>query len=286
MSKHRSDMTPLTREDIKRFEANAPAALRRRGGDFMFREICRGFEQILIGGWPLIGAWLLDWSATEMVIFYLARMWAAILCDVAKLCLLKPAVMRFAKVAYDDWHVWTVTQALREKKTQVMKSHLRASYEPWVGVLIDFTFGVVGTVVIWLCLVMEVERPITEHFELASFRWSLTLALVYQFAMAILEISRHLIDPDDDSQVKIACGTRGIGLFLLMFVAVVGQETIKDGDQLAGWIMMIVNGTIVFFGFLNIAAYKLVDNETKWLTKYMKDKNHPSSSATMQANDL
>jgi len=86
MNKRSVKMIALSREDIQRFETTAPAALQRRGGYFVVREFGRGLEQMLIGDWPLFGAWYLGWSAMKMILFFLARMWAAILCDVAKLC--------------------------------------------------------------------------------------------------------------------------------------------------------------------------------------------------------
>jgi len=110
-----------------------------------------------------------------------------------KLCVLKPAIMRFVGLKYDDWQVWTVAQALRDKQTKVVESHLRAQYQPEFSVVVDFTFGVVGTAAIWLTLLYEVDRPITDYLERQSLLASLTFAVEYQVAMALWGISSNLL---------------------------------------------------------------------------------------------
>lgn len=262
-------MTQLSPEDLRRFAINAPAALARRGGGFFLREIARGIEQMLYGVWPLIGLWWLGWSTIEMVGFFFVRMWIGILCDLFKLCTLHSAVMRWAKVKYDDWHVWVVAQALRDNQKQLVESHLRAQYQPWLGVLVDFVFGGVGTVGI---IGMLIERGSDEFripLEGSFFFISLVLCVIFPLVMTAWEVIRQRVAEDAPGDVTIASGGRGIALFLLMFVAVIAQSSEANAGDLAMWLMVAVNGAVIFAGALNVFGYWLVKGETRWLEQYL-----------------
>jgi hypothetical protein len=263
-------MTQLSPEDIHRFEANAPAAVARRGGNFFRREIALGFEQMGCGIWPLVGLAWLDWSTIEMASFFFVRMWIGIFCDLFKLCTLQEAVMRWAKVKYDDWHVWVVAQALRDNQKELVESHLRAHYQPWLGVLVDFLFGGVGTVATIGMLIQGGSDDIRVQWDGSFFFISLVLCVVFPFVMTTWEVARHRVVGDSAGEVTIASGGRGIALFLLTFVAVIAQSNDVKANNLAMWLMVAVNGAVIFAGALNVLGYWLVKGETRWLEQYLQ----------------
>jgi hypothetical protein len=266
------EMVKLGAEDMSRFHRNAPAALARRGGNFFAREIAQGCEQMLYGCWPLVGILWLGWSTLELIFFFVVRMWVGILCDLAKLCTLCPAVMRSAQTKYDDWHVWVIAQALRDQQKELVRSHLRARYQPWQGVLVDFLFGGVATVGIAAMLLQSKGADLQVHFEGQWFLGSLLLSIVYPVMMGLSELVRHRI-VGGERDVVIASGGRGIGLFLLMFVAVVAHEAQTNAADFAMWLMVAVNAVVIFAGALNVFGYWLVKDETRWLERYLREQS-------------
>lgn len=266
-------MTRLSPEDLRRFEANAPAALARRGGHFFKCEIARGFEQMLYGIWPLVGLGWLGWSTAEMVGFFFVRMWIGIFCDLLKLCTLREAVMRWAEVKYDDRHVWVVAQALRDNQTELVESHLRARYQPWLGVLVDFVFGGVGTAATIGMLIQGGSEQLRVPWEGSFFVVSLCLCVVSPFVLTAWEVVRHRVVGDSTGEVTIASGGRGIALFLLAFVAVIAESNDVEASNLGLWLMVAVNGFVILAGALNVLGYWLVEGETRWLEQYLRKRS-------------
>jgi len=77
--------------------------------------------------------------------------------------------------------------------------------------------------------------------------------------------------------VTIASGGRGIALFMLMFVGVIAQSSEASAGNLAMWLMVAVNGAVIFAGALNVFGYWLVKGETRWLEQYLKQRQTDES---------
>jgi len=170
-----------------------------------------------------------------------------------------------------------VAQALRDKQKELVESHLRAQYQPWLGVLVDFVFGGVGTAGIIGLLIESNSDEIRVPLEGSFFLASLALCVIFPLAMTFGEVSRQLIAGESASEVTIASGGRGIALFMLMFVGVIAQSSEASAGNLAMWLMVAVNGAVIFAGALNVFGYWLVKGETRWLEQYLKQRQTDES---------
>jgi hypothetical protein len=269
-------MAPITAEDLSRFHRNAPAALARRGGNFVGEQLGAAFETLITGLVPIIGMLAYGWSANQLLVFLLVSAWTAIVLDVLKLALLYEGVKRFGATHYDDWHVWVVAQALREGKTEAVRSHLKAKYQPEMGVVVDLLFGGVATVAILAAASNESWSGLRGLFDDRSVLYGLAILVGYQVVFAAWEIIRRVV-AKDAGEVKVAVGMRGVGLFLLMFLVVMIRESAGDNGAVARGAMLTVNGLIVALAFFNAVGQAWLRSETRWLRDYLR--NGPAHSA-------
>lgn len=262
--------TPITEADLERFHRSAPAALARRGGSFVFEEIGRGARSIVMGLVPIVGLACFDWSANQMLLFLIVGTWTAIACDAIKLRMLPGAIDRFARMRYDDWQVWVVAQALRERRDTAPAAHLRAKYEPWKGVFVDVVMGGISTVFTCILLAsadadwgLALLGPAGTGLALATF-------VLYQIAFTAWEIVDHRGDAEQDRGAKVAVGLRGVGLFLLMFVVVGVTESESLGPHAIRTVMLLIDGSIVAAGIFTAVGPLMLRRETAWLRAYLE----------------
>jgi hypothetical protein len=153
--KSANDKVPITQADLDRFHKNAATAVRRRGWHYMREEVLGGAQTVIYGGLPIAGLLWWDWSATGMLVFLLFASWIGIFCDTTKLLALQKRAEAFAAAKYDDWHVWVVTAALRDGTNEAYPSHIRAKWQPFAGVFVDFVMGGISTFLIVIMLISE-----------------------------------------------------------------------------------------------------------------------------------
>lgn len=265
------ERTPITPADMERFHRNAPAALSRRGAAFVGETIAEAFETLLIGGVPLVGMLQFGWSANQLLLFLLIGTWTAILLDFAKYLLLAGAVERFAAAKYDDWHVWVVVESLRAGKSDAPQPHLRAKYEPALGVFVDLVCGGVGTALIVLAIVTGPGIDVRELLADRTVQWSLGALVGYQLLLTGWEIARQRFAPND-GETPVYLGMRGLGLFLLMFVVVMFRESAGDSGGISRGVMLTVNGVIVAWAIANVVGLLWLRGETRWLRNYLAER--------------
>ena len=134
------------------------------------QEVGEGFQLIHWGALPIWGILYAGWEPSQMMIFLLVGSWVGAGCDVLKLSFLYKAVMNYANVSYDDWHVWVVAEALRKGKNKASRQHLRAKYQPELGVLVDVVFGGIGSGLIWITM-HELDKDFPgKYFAIDGFR--------------------------------------------------------------------------------------------------------------------
>ena len=273
MSSHRNEpvMAPITADDMARFHRNAPTALARRGGNFVGEQLGAAFETLITGLVPIIGMLAFGWSANQLLVFLLVGAWTAILLDILKLFLLYEGVKRFGATHYDDWHVWVVAQALREGKAEAVRSHLKAKYQPEMGVVVDLLFGGVATVAILAAASGESWSGLRALFADRSVLYGLAALVGYQVLFAAWEIIRRL-GAKDPGEVKVAPGMRGIGLFLLMFLVVMIRESAGENGATARGAMLAVNGGLVALAVFNTVGQFWLRGETRWLRNYLHER--------------
>ncbi|TWT77205.1 hypothetical protein Pla123a_18600 [Posidoniimonas polymericola] len=285
-SKKSEQKIPLTQADLERFHANAAAALARRGGAYMWEEVTGGLQTVLAGAVPLVGLGWWGWSAVEMMVFLLVGAWVGILCDAAKVLLLRERAEAFAATMYDDWHVWVVVDALRNGSHAAHPSHLRAKWDPLGGVFVDFAMGGISTLLIVMTLIHEAG------LDLATLESPGLLACLLGYALlrvadTVWEILHHraadrnrqprgehaTVRPDSDRPVRAVVGLRGVGLFLLVFLVVIltDEKTDLHGD--VTWMCMaVLNALVIVVGGLNFTGPIWLGPETRWLRRYLADR--------------
>jgi hypothetical protein len=276
MSKTRqnTEKVPITAADMERFHKNAPAALKRRQGTFVFDEFGAGLRSVFVGGVPLVGLLWGDWSSLQLLLFLLVGSWVGILCDFAKMWQLQKAILEWGQAFYEDWHVWVVVDALRVGETQAAPTYLRAKYEPWSGVFIDFACGGIATVMICMGLIRSPSSVDWSDLNQGNVLLWLVGVTIYQVVFTVWEIVEYKSNRTPARKVKVAVGLRGVGLFLFMFLLVAvtdGFEQSGPGVQRA---MMAVNAAIVVWGIFTMTGpLLLLRKETAWLKNYMMNRN-------------
>lgn len=280
-SKKSEQKIPLTQEDLDRFHANAPAALARRGGAYLWEETTGGLQTVVAGAVPLVGLGWWGWSALEMMVFLLVGAWIGIFCDAAKVLLLRRRAEAFAATMYDDWHVWVVVDALRDGSREALPSHLRAKWNPLGGVFVDFVMGGVSTLMMVIMLVSEAGLD-RATFESHGLLLSLAGFALVRIADTVWEILHHrAIDPDSDRPVRAAVGLRGVGLFLLVFLTamVTDKDTGLGAD--ATWVCMaVVNALVILVGGLSLTGPIWLGPETRWLRRYLAQRDADSADVS------
>lgn len=270
-----SDDVAISAGDLATFHRNAPAALARRGAGFVAETLAGALQSIIVGAVPIAGLLWFDWSAAQWFLFLLVGAWVGILCDLARLKLAEPAVLAFGKTYYDDWHVWVVVEALRRGADEAPKSHIRAKWDPWSGVFVDFAAGGLATVLLSLMLRSQWQGDVDGTLS-PSLLASLAVMAGYQVLTAAWEIVRHRRAGEAAGPLKAAPGMRGLGLFLLVFVAA-GVADRTDGTA-ARALMFTVNGAIVAMGIFNAVGLLWLRGETRWLREYLRQRRDGGST--------
>jgi hypothetical protein len=271
-----ADYVSLTSDDMARFHRNAPAALARRSGQAVAQSIMGSMELVIMGAVPIVGMLRYGWSATQQLVFLVVALWVGILCDFARLALVRRAVKAYADEHYDDWHVWVVVEALRAGRTTAPRSHIQAKHQAGAGVFVDLAAGGFSTALIAAAVfVNRGDGPREPVFDRA-FVWSLVGMAAYQAISAVWEIARvrRVSAKGSESEaggVQAQPGVRGVGLFILMFVTMTLGDPDGAGGLAAQRVMLAVNGVIVVVGILNAAAWLWLGNETRWLARYVRE---------------
>ncbi len=266
-------MIPISAAHRERFERCAPAALMRRKA--VGTQIGQSMELVLMGSVPIVGMLRFDWSAGELLIFLLVGTWVKILCDFLRVLMIRGQVEKLAEASYDDWHVWTMVDALRTGQTKVPKSHIEAKFAPWPGILIDFVFGGTATLIICIAVAQADSAFGSPALESSGVMWSLLTLNAYQVLLTLVEILRHRIG-NESSGVVASPGVREIGLFLLMFFVVFVSQSEVASSRVAQAIMLSVNGFFIAFGLFGVGALVAFRGETIWLENYLRE-TRPSS---------
>jgi hypothetical protein len=231
-------------------------------------ELGSAFETLLTGAVPIVGMLAYGWSANQLLLFLLVGAWTAILLDITKFFLFYGAVKRFGAAHYDDWHVWVVAGALRKGENEAVSSHLKAKYQPEMGVVVDLLFGGVATLLIIVAIEEGSAQGIRELLADRSVLYGLAGLVTYQVVFAAWEMFRRV--GDDSGPMKVAVGMRGFGLFVLLFVVVMIRESAGANGSIARTVMLVVNGALVALALFNAVGQFWVNRETAWLRDYLR----------------
>ena len=283
------EMVPLTQADLDRFHKNAPAAVRRRGWHAMREEVFCGAQTVLYGGLPIVGLLWWDWSATGMLMFLLFGSWIGIFCDAAKFMALQKQAVAFAAARFDDWHVWVVTAALRDGTNEVYPAHIRAKWQPFAGLFVDFVMGGISTFLVVVMLTSGGWLN-AEVFQSLGFFLGLVSLLVIRIGGTVAEIVHHKLNggdlavrADEDRPVKVRVGLRGAGLFLMVFLTAMLTEGEGEPTVAPKNIMLVIHGLVVTMGLLKLFGPIMLRSETEWLRNYLAKREKDQDATSLQS---
>lgn len=266
-------MEKITQADMVRFHGLAETTLRRCGPAFFHDEFGRAVSWIIVGAIPIVGLVSFGWSATQWMLFLLIGAWVGIICDAFKFYFLQKQIMASANAASEDNFVWTIVDSLRAKKEVAPSDHLRAKYQPGIGIVIDIVFGGVGTIMV---LGLFPGFEFKGWAENGSLKWSVAGFVAYRVAFTIWEILEQRSFKTEDRQVRVAVGLRGVGLFMLGFlVAFISgdeQNAWTKNPQIARWVMLAVNSLAILGSLLCIWGVAMIRSNAHWLQIYMDER--------------
>jgi hypothetical protein len=270
MARREPQTVPITAADMERFHRNAWAAIERRGGTYVVDEFGTGLRAVILGGVPLIGLVWWNWSALQLLLFYFVGSWVGIICDVAKLCLLERQIREWGETYYDDWHVWVVVDALRVGATHAAQAFLRAKYEPWSGVFVDFACGGISTILMSIGLIRSPGGIAWSELSDRTILVWLAGVSAYQILFTAWEIWEQGTNTSNPRKVKVAVGMRGLGLFLFMFLLVFVTDGFEETGTGLTRAMLAVNGAIILWGMGTMMGPLLIVRETRWSKEYLQ----------------
>jgi len=274
----------FSKSDLDGFHKHAPAALRRRGWNYLREETLAGAQTILIGVVPIIGLTLWGWSPVEMLIFLLVGVWLNIFCDAAKVTLLHKRAEAFQKAMDNDFHVWVVTNGLRKGTQLVYPSHVRSQLKLFQGTLVDFVMGGISTLMIIIMLQAQGWLNLTP-FDSQGFTWSLFSVVTLKVASTIMEILQHRVHDDlhdgskpeenaeFDRPVRVSVGIRGVGLFMMGFLTAFLTEQENPAADVPKVIMLVIYSLVIVVGLCNLFTPLLLLRESRWLKSYLAKRN-------------
>ena len=263
-SRTKNETVSLSPQHIARMEREAPAALARRSGGWMFEQMVGTFELLLVATLSLAALWLWDASPLSMLMVLLATAWLGILGEIAKYVLLRRAVEAEVREASNDQFVWHVVTALMLGRARLSRDAVQG-HSPGLGIFIDLVCGSVGTAGL---LAMLHQAGADWRGALAGdpvARWTLLAIAAWQVLGIGWMAVRHAWLHSDPSPPKFAAGGRGLGLFVLVFILLMAGNEGRDLHTALGW----VYGLLLALCLLSAPGYWLMQREIRWLQGYL-----------------
>jgi hypothetical protein len=253
-------MVALTRAHRDRFRAEAPAALARRSRSWFAEQSWGALEPALTGGVALVGLWLLEWPGVAVLAFALAAIWNAVACDIAKLVLANAAVHREAEQWSAERTFWTIAEAIREGKRE-MRADALLPYRPGTGLFVDLVFGGIATAVMLAAIEERPREVLAALTGSDAARYMLAGMLGAQWLATLATIARHRL-PGERAPMRFGAGVRGLGLFIVMFVAVM-----SEGAARAMTLALAMNTGLLALAGISLFGLWLIRGETEWLRR-------------------
>lgn len=254
---------------LARLARLAPGAIARRGGGWMLATWLRilGIPvNIAIGAGFLVAA---GWQPATLVLLFFVGVFAGMAGDALRLALAGPWVARAVRHHNDDRWAFEVASCLRSGKTRY-RSDLTTGYRPRVGLLLDVTFGFMGSLVVLagmnhfgVDLWADVERD-------PSVAWMLLSTAAWPLGTAILHVLQLRIAGDSDGVAMVSSGERGLGLFFLMLAFAACVEGFDLVGQAAAGALL----ACAWIGSLLVAVLLawstwLVARDRNWLSRWL-----------------
>jgi hypothetical protein len=138
------------------------------------------------------------------------------------------------------------------------------------AVITDLICGGVGTTAIFAELInggFDFRRELWLNTALLK---GIALLAIYETVLTVWEVARHKLRGDAASQVKVALGMRGLGLFLMCFLVAAINHNLHDNGATARLAMLLINCAVLALAAFNSIGLFWVQAETNWLHEYLR----------------
>lgn len=248
------------------FKRNAPAALARRNNAYLLSVAVNVAQWLLIGGFGLLGLYRWQWTASEMLLVFVAGIVASIIADGLKWLFARRQMLAEYQKMENDRLVWAMLDAEAQQATEIPADRLEPRF-PGRAVLMDIVLGALG---LWA---LSAQRP---AFGLSTDAWNgltpevqlalLTVLLAPVLSMLAAAFAHQRAEGGHDD-LEFRAGGRGIGLILLA-AALAFSGTGEDG---ARGMMLFVNWATVVAGVMSIAGVAIMAGERNRLRRRLSE---------------
>ncbi len=254
----------ITAQMRQEFQRNAPAALARRNNAYLAGMAVNVAQWLLIGSLGLLGIYHWQWTASEMLLVFVAGIVAAIVADSLKWLFARGTMRAEYQKMQDDRLVWEVLAADAKQANQIPGDRLQ-SKSPGPLLLMDIVIGAFGIWLLWAQLPAfgldaESSSDISVGVKLAL----LVVLLAPVLSMLVATFAHQRAEGGYD-ELEFRAGGRGIGLVLLAgALAFYGK-----GEEAARGMMLFVNWATVIVGVMSIAGVAIILQERNALRKHL-----------------
>ncbi len=265
-SKHMVRYVKIDAELRKRFVDCAPAALRRRTPKYLQGLLLSMLHWLIVGSVGLLGLYAWGWSATALLIVFLAGIAVGIVVDVLKWLFARKRVRRHFQDFVDDTFVWHMVMAM-QKNEQRLPESVTQTLLPGAAILLDLCFAAIAI----LLFVLGFQALHLDALREVHADRSLQIALIAVVVAPLLSILMTLLPGDalgDEEKVEIQAGGRGICLFVITLAV----AFFSDSGDAARKLMLFINGATVFVGVLAAFGVWVMTREREWLRQYLAEK--------------
>lgn len=263
-SSRKSDTIALSPEHVARMKRDAPAALARRGGGWLFEQVQASVELLLVAGLSLAALWLWGASALSMLMVLLASAWIGILGEIATYVVQRRAVEAQVQAANRDLFVWHVVDAMMDGRDRVSRDAVHG-HAPGLGIVVDLAFGGMATLALLAMVDASGFRWRTALDEDPAAAWTLAAIAAWQALGILWMCVRRVVATGDTAPPRFAAGGRGLGLFVLVFITLWTGDEGRDLQTALTW----TYGLLLAACLLCTPGVWLMQREKRWLQAYL-----------------
>lgn len=260
----RSVRVAITADMLARFRTNAPAALARRSPAWLRGQILGMAQWLVIGVTGLLGLYAWHWSATGLLIVFLAGLMSGLLADLVKWVVFRRRIAAAFDQLNDDRLVWAIVWAAIQKKDTLPPDALKTT-NAGMAVTVDLYAGLFAGAIFYLGL-RHLGVDLLDEFRAQGGLSVAILAVVIlpwiPFVETVATV-RHGGDGYDT--LGFESGGRGGALFL---IAIVFMFLAERPSAVHGLMVFVYGGTALVAAMAAI-GFGLMTRERRWLAAHL-----------------
>lgn len=247
----------------QRFAECAPAALARRTRGRLFAQATSMLQWLLIGAIGLVGIYRWQWSATSLLLVWLAGIGVGIVSDAFKWLFMRARLVRQMDRFSDDQFVWAMVMAMQQNEPRIREDALHR-HRPGLGVVLDLIFGTIAAILFALWFRHEGLDVVA----LVSNDVALQRALIAVAATPLIGLVTGLatLARSAEAEIDYQAGGRGVGLFFVIFAFMFFSDA--GGDAVRA-LVVFINGAAVAVAVLAGFGLWVMARERDWLARHL-----------------